>query len=327
MPEIDRQSPAHKMPRLGWLDAMRGIALITMATYHFTWDLDYFHYIPAGTAYGLPMRLYAHAIASTFLFLAGASLFLAHGNGVNWQGFGKRFAKIVAAAALVTIATFFAMRDEFIYFGILHEIALASLIGLIFLRVPALLTLAVAAFAIAAPYYLRDPFFNVPALYWVGLSDAVRRSNDYVPMLPWVGPFLVGIATFKLLLRFDRTAWLSGTGARNNPLYKGLCLIGRHSLAFYLLHQPVMFGLLWCFAQFFPAASPDQALSYMNSCKSACVADRGENFCQSFCACTLTELKSRSLFDALENGEIDVKSDERVAGLSRQCTMSAQAQQ
>jgi uncharacterized membrane protein len=326
MQEIDGQSPAHKMPRLGWMDAMRGIALITMATYHFTWDLDYFHYIPAGTAYSLPMRLYAHAIASTFLFLAGASLFLAHANGIKWQSFGKRFAKIGTAAALVTIATFFAMRDEFIYFGILHEIALASLIGLIFLRAPVLLTLAVAAFAIAAPYFLRGPFFDVPALYWVGLSDTVRRSNDYVPMLPWIGPFLVGIATIRLLLRFDRTAWLAGTGARKNPAYKMLSFAGRHSLAFYLLHQPVLFGLLWCFAQIFPAASPDQALSYMNSCTSACIADRGETFCQSFCACTLTELKSRSLFDALENGEIDVSRDERVAGLSRQCTISAQEQ-
>ena len=151
--------------RLHWMDALRGIALITMATYHLSWDLEFFNYLAPGTANSLPLKIYARSIASSFLFLAGFSLYLAHGRGIRWQPFWKRLAKIVVAALLVTVATFFAMRDEFIYFGILHNIAAASLIGLLFLRAPPLVNIVVAAAAIAAPIWLRDGFFDTQPLY------------------------------------------------------------------------------------------------------------------------------------------------------------------
>lgn len=313
--------------RLHWMDALRGLALITMATYHLTWDLEYFHYLAPGTASSLPLKIYARSIASSFLFLAGFSLYLAHGSGIRWRPFWVRFAKIVAAAMLVTIATFFAMRDEFIYFGILHNIAAASLVGLLFLRAPPLVNIVVAAAAIAAPIWLRDPFFNTPALYWVGLSESVRRSNDYVPLLPWLAPFLIGIAASQLLRKFRLVKILSGDKAQNIHVFSGLSTVGRHSLAFYLLHQPILIAIVWCIAQVFPAASRDPALSYMQSCKAACAAQQSESFCSSFCGCTLTELKSQNLFEALDRRELDVNNDPRVLGISRLCTRTAQGQE
>lgn len=313
--------------RLHWMDALRGVALITMATYHLTWDLEFFNYLARGTANSLPLKIYARSIASSFLFLAGFSLYLAHGRGIRWKPFWTRFAKIAAAALIVTVATYYAMYDEFIYFGILHNIAAASLIGLLFLRAPPLLTLAVAAAAIAAPIWLQNEFFDSPALYWVGLSETVRRSNDYVPILPWLGPFLIGIAGAQLLIKFRLIKILVGTKAQNFHVFSWLSTVGRHSLAFYLLHQPILIAIVWCIAQVFPAASPDPALSYMQSCKAACAAQQSESFCSSFCGCTLTELKSQNLFDALERGELDVNNDARVLGLSRQCTRTAQGQE
>lgn len=334
MPEIDEsksmipeKTVEQPIGRLHWMDALRGIALITMATYHLTWDLEFFHYLARGTANSLPLKIYARSIASSFLFLAGFSLYLAHGRGIRWQPFWTRFAKIVAAALLVTAATFFAMRDEFIYFGILHNIAAASLIGLLFLRAPPLVTLVVAAAAIAAPIWLHDGFFNTPLLYWVGLSESVPRSNDYVPVLPWLGPFLIGIATAQLLIKFRLIKILAGDRAKNFHVFSGLSTVGRHSLAFYLLHQPILIAIVWCIAQVFPAASPDPALSYMQSCKAACAAQQSESFCSSFCGCTLTELKSQNLFDGLGRGELDVNNDPRVQGISRQCTRVAQGQE
>ncbi|MCD2175259.1 heparan-alpha-glucosaminide N-acetyltransferase [Rhizobium sp. C4] len=313
--------------RLHWMDALRGIALVAMATYHLTWDLEFFHYLEPGTASSLPLKIYARSIASSFLFLAGFSLYLAHGKGIRWQSFWTRFGKIVVAALLVTTATFFAMRDEFIYFGILHNIAAASLIGLLFLRAPPLVNILVAAAAIAAPIWLRDGVFNTPALYWVGLSESVRRSNDYVPLLPWLGPFLIGISAAQLLIKFRLIRILAGDDAKKFHVFSGLSTVGRHSLAFYLLHQPILIAIVWCIAQVFPAASPDPALSYMQSCKAACAAQQSESFCSSFCGCTLTELKSQNLFDVLERGELDVNNDARVLGISRQCTRTAQGQE
>jgi uncharacterized membrane protein len=313
--------------RLHWMDALRGLALIAMATYHLAWDLEFFHYLDPGTASSLPLKIYARAIASSFLFLAGFSLYLAHGKSIRWRPFWLRFAKVGAAALLVTAATYVAMQDEFIYFGILHNIAISSLIGLLFLRVPAPLTVLAGIAAIAAPLFLRNEAFNLPALYFVGLSESVHRSNDYVPLLPWLGPVLFGIAAARFMVRRRLTDTLAGETAINIRGFSKLSTVGRHSLAFYLLHQPILIAIVWCIAQVLPPASPDPALSYIGSCKAACTAQESEAFCVAFCGCTLTELKSQNLFDLLERGEIDVSKDPRVTGISRQCTRSAQGQE
>ena len=84
--------------------------------------------------------------------------------GIRWPGFLRRLAMVAGAAVAISVATFIAMPQAFIFFGILHQIALASLLGLLFLRLPALLTLAVAAAVVAAPLYLRSEAFDHPAL-------------------------------------------------------------------------------------------------------------------------------------------------------------------
>ncbi len=66
-----------RVPRIGLLDTARGVALIAMATYHFTWDMEFMGYLAPGTAETGWLKIYARAIASTFLFLAGFSLVLA----------------------------------------------------------------------------------------------------------------------------------------------------------------------------------------------------------------------------------------------------------
>ena len=240
-------APVQDQPkRIVAIDVVRGIALIAMASYHFTWDLEFFGYTDPGlTAFGW-WKIYARCIASTFLFLVGVSLYLAHGRRIRWNGFWKRFAMVAGAAIAISVVTRIATPDGFIFFGILHEIALASLLGLLFLRLPALLTLVVAALVIAAPVYLRLEAFDHPWLWWVGLSATSPRSNDYVPLFPWFGAVLLGIAAAKLASASGVRARLASftPGRWANPLV----FIGRHSLAFYLIHQPLLIGC--CLAVF-----------------------------------------------------------------------------
>ncbi|TGR73602.1 DUF1624 domain-containing protein, partial [Mesorhizobium sp. M2D.F.Ca.ET.223.01.1.1] len=114
---------APKQGRIAAFDILRGVALIAMASYHFTWDLENFGYTaPALTAFGW-WKFYARCIASTFLFLVGVSLFLAHGRKIRWPGFWKRLAMVAVAAAAISAVTYFVTPDGFIFFGILHEIA------------------------------------------------------------------------------------------------------------------------------------------------------------------------------------------------------------
>ena len=205
----------------------RGGALLAMAIYHFTWDLEFFGYVDPGLTAGGGWKLFARCIASTFLFLVGVSLYLAHGEGIRWRGFWKRFAMVAGSALLITAATWFLFPDGFIFFGILHEIALASVLGLAFLRLPALLTLAVAAAIVAAPTFLRSEFYDHPVLWWVGLSSANPRSNDYVPLFPWFGAVLAGIAVARIAKRSGLLTLLARIDL--GRIARPFVLAGRHS--------------------------------------------------------------------------------------------------
>lgn len=293
----------------------RGLALLAMAVYHFTWDLEFFHYVPAGmTAVG-GWKLFARCIASTFLLLVGISLALAHSREIRWRGFLARLARIVAAALLISLATWYATPDAFIFFGILHQIALASLIGLAFLSLPWPLILLVAAGVVALPFLWAAPVFDHPWLWWVGLSQTPPRSNDYVPVFPWFGAVLAGIAVGRFALVSGLAARLAGVrfGAPGRPLR----FIGRHSLAFYLIHQPVLISCLWLFAQVFPAPRETPRVEFRQACERSCQSVRDEGFCMNYCECMLDRLEADgTLGEALAGRE----DRARIAGLAEVCT-------
>ncbi|QPC92406.1 DUF1624 domain-containing protein [Mesorhizobium sp. INR15] len=309
--------------RIVAIDVLRGIALLAMASYHFTWDLEFFGYTDPGlTAFGL-WKIYARCIASTFLFLVGVSLFLAHNRQIRWNGFLKRFAMVAGAAIAISIATRIATPDGFIFFGILHEIALASLLGLAFLRLPALLTLLAAALVIAAPVYLRFDSFDHPALWWVGLSAINPRSNDYVPLFPWFGAVLLGIATAKLASGAGVLARLANLapGRWANPLV----FIGRHSLAFYLIHQPLMIGCVWLFSQVMPARVETPQVQFLKTCQMSCEQSRDTEFCSSYCVCMLDTLEGEATLDKLYKGDQSPAWKAHLSDLAGACTAKTES--
>ena len=228
--------------RIHALDLARTLALACMVVFHFTFDLMVFGHVPPGTVFAGFWPYFARGIASSFLGMAGVSLWLAHGQGIRWGAFWRRFVVIAAAAALVTLATYFAMGAQFIRWGILHAIAAGSLIGLLVLRLPVAATLALAVGAFVAPWYLRAEVFDSPWLIWLGLSTEAPMM-DYEPLLPWLCPVFVGIVLARLMGRaglWDRLRlWTPG------GIMAALCWPGRHSLAIYLIHQPVLFGAVW----------------------------------------------------------------------------------
>lgn len=317
-----------KTPRIGILDTARGVALLAMASYHGTWDFEFFGYLDSGTAETGWLKLYARAIASTFLFLAGFSLVLANRPEIRWGSYWRRMGMIVAAAAAISLVTFIGMRDEWIFFGILHSIAAASLIGLLFLRLPAVATLLIAVLLavgivvdnIVAPLSLHSTFFDAPWLWWVGLSENIQRSNDYVPLFPWLTPFLFGLGVAQLATSLG---WLERL-ATFSPGRNLVARAGRHSLIFYLIHQPVLFGLVYLLSQVAPAPPQDPTVGYVRQCVASCTQSGSEAMCRSFCQCTLDKLQAQDLFKSLESGAIKADSDERVSRIAIQCTDEAQ---
>ena len=226
--------------RLVALDALRGVALLWMVGFHFCFDLSYFGLIQANFYVDALWTTQRTLILSLFLLCAGAGQALAGAQGQSWSRFWRRWGQIVAAALLVSVASAWLFGDRFIYFGVLHGLA----VMLILTRLAAWLghwLWLLGAVAIAFPFFVSHPFFDPPAWNWLGLVSQKPLTEDYVPLLPWLGVTFWGAAAMHWLLA-KRPAWLALWGARR---LVWLVALGRRSLLLYLVHQPVMIGSLW----------------------------------------------------------------------------------
>ncbi|WP_309084476.1 heparan-alpha-glucosaminide N-acetyltransferase [Chelativorans sp.] len=305
--------------RIELVDIARGVALVAMAIYHFTWDLDFFGYIEPGTSVTGGWRIFARCIASSFLFLVGVSLYLAHGGGFRRRSFLRRLAMIAGAAAAITLVTYILFPDSFIFFGILHHIAVATVLGAAALRLPVAALLVLAAAVIAAPHFVQAQFLDHPVFWWTGFSRNVPSTNDFIPIFPWFGAVLLGIAAAKAADRAGLFARLRRIRLDDKlPL---LGAAGRHSLAFYLLHQPVLISGLWLFAQVVPPPPPDPGARFLQACIAQCMPHRDEGFCRAYCGCVLDEATAQGRVGDLfaTGGSRDAQS--WVDNLAIQCSV------
>ncbi len=308
-----------KQSRIELVDIARGTALVAMAIYHFTWDLDFFGYIAQGTSVTGGWKIFARSIASSFLFLVGVSLFLAHGSGIRARSFLKRLAVIAGAAAAITVVTYFATPDAFIFFGILHHIALASVLALPAVRLPVAAVLALAALVLAAPHFVEADFLDKPAFWWTGLSRNVPPTNDFIPIFPWFGAVLLGVAAARLAARTDLLSHLARIRpGRKLPL---LAATGRHSLAFYLLHQPVLISVVWLFSQVFPPPMPDRQAVFREACTTQCATQRDEPFCRAYCACVLEAANAEEMLSTLYDPRRDAEAQSWLQDVAFRCSV------
>lgn len=309
------QRPLENKGRIEAIDLARGAAIIAMAVYHFAWDLGFFGYVDAATINQGGWRFFARSIASSFLFLVGVSLYLAHASAIRWPPFLKRFVMIFGAALAITVATYLAMPQSFIFFGILHHIAIASLLGLAFLRAPVWLLLVIALIVIAGPQFLRTELFVHPTAWWIGLSPVNPTSNDYVPIFPWFGSVLLGIATAKIA---SQRGWIERL--RQWPAWnwtRPIQTAGRNSLIIYLVHQPLLIASIGLFSLVFPpqAAAPEEA--FVAACVEQCrEQQRSEQFCQAYCGCVRDRVVAveQTLGHAVED-------EQRLYEITMQCSM------
>lgn len=225
--------------RFDRLDALRGAAIVWMAAFHFCFDLDHFRFIQQDF-YDSPVWTVQRAcIVSLFLFCAGVSQAVALDAGQGWARFWRRWAQVVACALAVSVGSFVMFPLSFITFGVLHCIALL----LIVLRLtagagPWLWPLG--AVAVALPRGVQHEWFDTRWTNWIGLVTDKPITEDYVPLLPWLGVAWWGLAAGQWLLA-NRRHWL--TGAIPSAA-RPLAVLGRWSLSVYMVHQPVLIGLV-----------------------------------------------------------------------------------
>lgn len=236
-------------PRLALLDSLRGFAVVLMAFYHGSWDADFLGLADIPLFTSLPWLALRAFILGLFLLLAGISLTLAHGEDVRWHAFLRRLATVGASALLITACTRLAFDEGYVTFGVLHHIAVASVIGLLVLRLTTVAIGILAAALLVLPNFVQVPAFNGRWLAWTGLAAEPPFAVDHVPLLPWMGIVFIGILVGRAI----------GQEAANQiapwriwrPRHAGgqlTCWLGRHSLVVYLVHQPIIFGILWLLA-------------------------------------------------------------------------------
>ncbi len=304
--------------RIDLVDAARGFALLAMFVFHFAYDLSMLELIATDIQADAGWRLFARTIASSFLALVGFSLVLATRDGLNRAAYLKRLAMVGAAAILVTVATYFAIPDNFIFFGILHQVALASVLALPFLRACPVVLLPVVLLVFAVPFFVSHPSLDTPALAFLGLSDLPLQSADFVPVFPWFGWVLVGMALGRMALTSPLAARLAQWRGQSLPA-RTLIWGGRHSLLVYLIHQPVFMGALMLAIQL-DIARPNEERPFLTSCQRSCESEAlGAGACQALCTCTMGEIKQAGLWRKTVENKLTTEDSMRTTEFARAC--------
>lgn len=244
--------------RLDRLDALRGLAMVWMTTFHFCFDLNEQGWTRQNF-YTDPLWTWQRsAIVSLFLLCAGLGQAVAWQQGQGWRRFGRRWAQVAGCALLVSLGSWWMYPQSYIYFGVLHALAVMLLLArwlapwaarhpaVLWALAAGLVGLKFAYFFIANNDHLTGTlvnFLNTTGPNVLGLVTRLPITQDYVPLVPWLGVLLAGLALGQGLLR--RTG--SGASLLVGPLPPGLrplALLGRWSLSYYMLHQPVLIGAL-----------------------------------------------------------------------------------
>jgi uncharacterized membrane protein len=167
----------------------------------------------------------------------GVSLAFAHQANIRYRKFIIRLTQISAGALLISIGSYLGINENWIFFGVLHFLAFASVVAVWFANKPRLsLAIGIGVFVLAGTGWLspRWPFH----LLFSNLPD---YTNDFVAPIPWLGVVYIGIF-------LGHTRWLKSDPLkpwRQFSYSRWLVLPGQHGLIIYLLHQPILIGALY----------------------------------------------------------------------------------
>jgi uncharacterized membrane protein len=230
--------------RFDRLDALRGAAIVWMALFHFAFDLNHFRLLePTQNFYRDPFWTVQRAVIVTmFMSVAGVSIAVALDAGQSWPRFWRRWAQIAGCAVLVSAGSALMFPKSWISFGVLHGFAVMFVIARVAAPLRAWLW-PIGLVCIALPHAVQHPLFDTRWTNWVGLVTRKPVTEDYAPVLPWLGVMLWGLAAGQALLA-HRRAWLAGVLPR---AFAPLAALGRWSLTFYMVHQPLLIGAILAF--------------------------------------------------------------------------------
>ena len=220
------------------LDSLRGLAILAMMAYHFGFDLNMQGYIVQDLNNSITWQIARSLILGAFLLLAGFSMALAKHQAVKHRL--MRLLRIAVCALLVSVVSYLMFAESWIFFGVLHFMVVASLICWCLMPYKKFL-FPLAIFLLGIGLFYQLPIFDQPLLQWVGMVTHKPITEDYVPMAPWLGVMMTGVSVGQWA---SLRAHLWPLACTPTSALKPVQWLGRHSLAAYMLHQPILLGAL-----------------------------------------------------------------------------------
>ena len=242
MQQATQNTPNQASPRLHSVDLARGLACLSMPFYHTLYNL-----YTAGLTKTLWTKntfweLYQTLGLSTFVFVSGMAFILSTQKGIRWNRLGRRALKLAVVAAIISLATYLAMPDKFVRFGVIHFFAFTILLAPLFKPLKYWAIVPGAAIVIGGIIMTRAGLYPEPWLYITGLMSERPSSIDYIPLVPWFGVFLFGMGCAHWL-KMPETVY------QPKRWMQPIIWLGKHSLPFYIIHQMVIFlvlqGIAW----------------------------------------------------------------------------------
>lgn len=215
------------------IDLLRGMAIVLMIIFHFSFDLSLFGWADFDTNSDMEWRIFRAIIVSSFLLAVGMSSYLAYHHCVNTKKLARAVGKLFSVSVLITLGSLVMHPNTWVYFGIIHFITLALPVSVWFVRTPSLALI----FGVTSIIGYWTGLLNLtPAWRWGVLHLGLpTRTIDVVSFIPWIGVVLIGVFIMHKRL-FNLTI-------REHALGNKLVFLGQHSLMIYLIHQPIMYGL------------------------------------------------------------------------------------
>ncbi|HLC75610.1 MAG TPA: heparan-alpha-glucosaminide N-acetyltransferase [Candidatus Peribacterales bacterium] len=235
--------------RYSELDALRGLAVISMIVFHLCFDLAFFYGMDIPVHSKL-FTLWARGTAMMFLIVMGVCFVISWSRRAafpqhdtvfhRYIPFLRRGLLILGGGMMISFVTYLIAPGAYVKFGILHLIGVSALIQPLFVRFKFWNVLIGAAWSIAGLKIVALQSSST-LLFPFGILYPGFFSLDYYPLFPWFGFVLTGMGIGSMLYA-PREKFLERLDALPYPHM--LLWMGKQALPLYFFHQPILFVIL-----------------------------------------------------------------------------------
>ena len=237
-----------KTKRVNLIDELRGLCIILVVIYHAFYSLVMIYGYEQLNATFAVMRKVQPVLPAMFILLSGIAFQLSRSNV-------KRGLRLLAVAAVMMLALGIVTPSQMIWFGIIHFLAVMNIVLGLFKKyvdkTPAVAGIILCSALFVLTYNVQRGYVGIDGVLSLRLPEFMYStdltaplgfysqsfsSSDYCPILPWAFLFIIGTILGRYVGKLPESL--------SREHIKPLAFVGRHTLIIYLVHQPIIVGVL-----------------------------------------------------------------------------------